>query len=60
MPAYTGRCDWDAVLEGLKDIGFDQTLNFETGPAAFPEEVWPQVLSLIAATGRYFTSRLQQ
>ncbi len=30
MPPYTGKMDWNRFVEGLKAIGFDKTMCFET------------------------------
>lgn len=48
--------DWDGFLKGLVDIDFDGVLSFETAPvlSSFPEEMKPEVLRLISATGRHF------
>lgn len=53
--------DWEGVVRGLRNIKFDGTLSFETAPVltSFPEELKPQVLSLIAGIGRYFSDRCE-
>ncbi len=52
--------DWEGFIGGLKHIGFDGTLSFETAPVltAFPEEMKADVLAFIARTGRYLGSRI--
>lgn len=59
MP-YTGRLDWERFIKGLKAIGYQGALCFESGNSLsfFPNELAPQVLRLIAATGKYFADRL--
>lgn len=48
--------DWDAFLAGLRDIGFDGVLSFETYHSVefLPKELTPVMLSYIAGVGRYF------
>lgn len=48
--------DWTGFLNGLKKIGFDKVLSFETAPvlAAFPDVMKDEVLGFIAGIGRYF------
>lgn len=56
----TSILDWDGVLKGLKEIGFDGVLSFETAPVldCFPEELKEDALHLIARIGRHFADRL--
>lgn len=56
---YTGVSDWEAFIAGLQDIDYQGTISFETGPKNYPMELWLNILSFIAATGRYFSSRLE-
>ena len=62
--AYTrGRqyvTDWDGFLQGLRDVGFDGVLSFETYHALvyLPQALKPVMLSYIAGVGRYFQSCL--
>ncbi len=57
MLPYTGVTHWNRFIQGLKSIGFSGALSFETFNATetFPVELTPDVLRLIAATGRYFS-----
>ncbi len=52
--------DWDGFLRGLKGIGFDGVLSFETAPVltAFPEELKMEALGLIDKIGEYFAGEL--
>lgn len=52
--------DWKGFFKGLHDIGYKGALSFETCGSLkiFPKELHPQVLSLIAATGRYFSEQI--
>ena len=52
--------DWEGLLEGLKDIGYQGALNFETFAAlkAMPQELFEPTLRYVAAIGRYFQNRL--
>lgn len=48
--------DWEGFLRGLKAIGFNGVLNFETAPvlSAFPVEMKQEALDFIAKIGNYF------
>lgn len=52
--------DWEGFLAGLKEIGYEGPLNFETYASLkdVPREVVPEMLKLINGIGRYFRSRL--
>ena len=52
--------DWEGLLAGLRETGYDGVLNFETFPAmnSFPESVKEEVLRTIAGIGRYFAGRI--
>lgn len=54
--------DWDGFIRGLRKIGFDQVLSFETAPVlnSFPEEMRMDALSMIARIGRYFKEKLEK
>ncbi len=56
----TSVLDWDGVLRGLSEVGFDSVLSFETAPVldCFPEELKEDALQLIAKIGRYFAGKL--
>ncbi len=59
--SWHGICtDWEGFLKGLSAIGYDGVINFETYRIMnnFPKEIHPAVLSLIAATGRYFSDQI--
>ena len=51
--------DWDGFLRGLRTVGFDRVLSFETAPVltAFPNEMKQDVLAFIAEIGRYFAEK---
>ena len=53
--------DWEGFIRGLRKIGFDQVLSFETAPVltAFPQELKAQVLTLIAQIGAYFAKKIE-
>lgn len=53
--------DWPEVLRGLKDVGFEGTLSFETYPCvnSFPKVMQEQVLKQLEQTGRYWARELQ-
>ena len=53
---YTGILDWDRFVDGLKRLDYHGALSFETDGAvrAFPPELHPELLRLIARTGKFF------
>ncbi len=53
--------DWNGFVRGLKAIGYDQVLNFETAPVlkSFPEELRPQALHMLAQIGKYFANKME-
>ncbi len=56
---YMGILDWDRFIEGLRITGYQGALCFETHGAinVFHPELAPQVLRLIAQTGRLFARK---
>ncbi len=56
---YMGILDWDRFVEGLRITGYRGALCFETHGAvnAFHPELVPDVLRLIAKTGRMFAEK---
>ena len=56
---YMGILDWDRFVEGLRITGYKGALCFETHGAinAFHPELAPEVLRLIARTGRLFAQK---
>lgn len=56
----TSTTDWGGFVRGLRKVGFDGTLSFETAPVlkAFPAEMKAEVLGFIAQIGRYFASEI--
>lgn len=52
--------DWPGFVRGLRGIGFDKVLSFETAPVlnAFPEEMRRDALKFIARIGEYFGNRI--
>lgn len=52
--------DWTGFINGLADIDYKGTISFETHQAyhVFPKQVHPQMLSLMAAIGRYFSDEI--
>jgi sugar phosphate isomerase/epimerase len=59
---YTGKLDWDRFVEGLRAIGFDKTLSFETFNVCrtVAPELIPEALKYIAACGRLFDRRASE
>jgi len=59
MPPYTGKLDWDRMVEGLKAIGFNKTLSFETYNILtyIDHELVVSILRFIADCGHRFAQR---
>lgn len=53
--------DWDGLIRGLRTVGFDQMLSFETAPVleAFPDDMKQDTLEFISKIGRYFAKKIQ-
>ncbi len=62
LAPYMGIVDWDRFCRGMREIGYQGTLNFETHSTlkAFPPEMMPECLRLIAAAGRLFARKIEQ
>lgn len=58
---YTGVIDWDAFCQGLKDIGYDNDLSFETFNAlrVFDAELTEQVVNMVGATAQLFRRKVK-
>ena len=54
--------DWEGVMAGLREVGYSGALSFETfaGVGLMPKEVRPEVLTLIAALGKYMRKRITE
>lgn len=52
--------DWEGFIRGLRAIGYDGVLSFETAPvlSAFPEEMKLDTLQFIAKIGQYFSNHI--
>lgn len=53
--------DWDGFIRGLRNIGFDKVLSFETAPvlSSFPKELNKDALELISRIGKYFVKKVE-
>lgn len=62
LAPYMGVLDWNRFTEGMKEIGYNKPLSFETFNAmdTFDRELAPDLLSLIARTGRIFARRIAE
>ena len=59
---YSGRLDWERLLEGLKKIGYKGAMTMEIGTlcSIYPAELLKDAYRLAAAEGRYFARRLTE
>lgn len=57
---YWGLTDWNRFCNGLRAIGYEKDLSFETFHATdlYPAELVPHVLKLSAATAGYFRTQI--
>lgn len=62
LAPYMGILDWNRFVDGLADIGFDKTMSFETFNVwnVVDNEICPDVLKIIAKTGRMFARRAEE
>lgn len=58
----TPGTDWESFFLGLRDIGYEGAISFETFRITrhVPKEVLPETLKLITAIGRYFKKRIEE
>ena len=56
LAPYMGALDWEHFIQGLNEIQYENTLNFETFHALeiLPEELYPDMLKWIRRCGEYF------
>jgi len=54
------RIDWEKMIRGLKEIGYEGPLCFESahGVEVLPEEARTEGFRLVSAIGRYFRKRI--
>ena len=60
LAPYMGILDWNRLIEGIKEIGYDATLSFETFNVwnVVDTEVMPSRLRFINECGRMFARRI--
>lgn len=54
--------EWEGLLRGLGEVGYEGVLSFETFPAmnSFPDSVREDVLKTIVVLGGYFAGRIEE
>ncbi len=54
--------DWEGFVRGLRKIGYDQVLSFETAPvlSSFPMQMRQDALQFIARIGKYFSEEIEK
>ena len=59
LAPYMGVLDWNRFVEGLKEIGYDKPMCFETFNVwnTFDQELCPEMMKVIAKAGRMFAAR---
>ena len=62
LAPYMGILDWDRLIDGIKEIGYDSTLSFETFNIwnTVDTEVMPAMMRFISECGRMFARRIAQ
>lgn len=55
------NCDWEGFIAGMRAIGYEGTLSFETFRVLgnFPKPLHTDALRLISAIGKYFAARIE-
>lgn len=56
------RIDWEKFIRGLKEIGFEGAISFETwrGTYLLPKSLLKDAFVFISAIGRYFRERIEE
>lgn len=60
-PMTQRKTDWTGLIDGLRDIGYRGTINFETAAAImsnYPRELFPDMLEYIAEVGKYIREKV--
>lgn len=59
---YRLSTDWNGFIEGLREIHYEGTLNFETFASLkhIPKELIPAMLRLAAEIGTYFKKKIEE
>ena len=62
LAPYMGVLDWNRFIQGIKDVGYQGNLSFETFNACqvFDQALMGDVLKLIGATGKMFAKRIAE
>ena len=62
LSGFKSPIHWDTFIRGLREIGYEGPLSFETvlGEEAMPEEIREAGLKLISSIGRYFRKKLEE
>jgi len=52
--------DWEGFIRGMRNIGFNRVLSFETAPvlSAFPKAMKQDALEFIVRIGKYFEGEI--
>lgn len=58
---YMGVCNWNRFIKGLREVGYQGALNFETAGfnGGYPKELIPDALKMLGATARYLRERVE-
>jgi len=59
-PGFGRSVNWDAFIEGLREVGYRGAISFETfkGVGLFPKELQDDALKLLSAIGRYMRNKI--
>ena len=59
---YMGNVNWEDFIRGMRDIGYEGDLSFETFRVlfVFPKELAKSCVKLLADTGRYLIRRIEE
>lgn len=62
LAPYMGVLDWNRFIMGLKAIGYDKTLSFETFNIwnVVDNELCPQLMAFIASAGKMFARKCKE
>lgn len=60
MLPYMGKLMWNRLYEGLRDVQYRHTLNFELNFVPIDRELYPEALRFVASAGRLFARRIEE
>ena len=57
LPPYFGTVDWEMLVKGLKETGYQGTFNYEVNVSAVPEEAREEMARYLVRIARTLLGR---